>query len=79
MGKVESHQTSPTKAQRDKLCDEVWELSHDVINDLVMKHDASRVVQTLVKYSSKERRDIIVNSLKGSFINWQLLLMGSIC
>ena len=32
-----------------------------------MKHDASRVVQTLVKYSSKERRDIIVNSLKGSF------------
>ena len=58
---------APTKAQRDKLCDEVWELSHDVINDLVMKHDASRVVQTLVKYSSKERRDIIVNSLKGSF------------
>ncbi|EMG50747.1 PUF6 Pumilioy domain family member 6 [Candida maltosa Xu316] len=58
---------TPPKAQRDKLCDEIWELSKDVINDLVLKHDASRVVQTLVKYSNKERRDIIVNSLKGTF------------
>lgn len=58
---------APTKAQRDKLCDEIWELSHDVINDLVLKHDASRVVQTLIKYSGKERRDKIVDALKGSF------------
>ena len=58
---------APTKQQRDKLCDEMWELSEDVINDLVLKHDASRVVQTLIKYSSKERRDKIVNALKGSF------------
>ncbi|RCK54761.1 Pumilio y domain family member 6 [Candida viswanathii] len=58
---------TPPKAKRDELCDEIWELAKDVINDLVLKHDASRVVQTLVKYSNKERRDIIVNSLKGSF------------
>ncbi|CAK9435784.1 uncharacterized protein LODBEIA_P04710 [Lodderomyces beijingensis] len=58
---------TPTKQQRDKLCDEIWALSENVINDLVLKHDASRVVQTLVKYSSKERRDKIVDSLKGSF------------
>ncbi|KAI5963266.1 puf6 [Candida pseudojiufengensis] len=58
---------TPSKQQRDKLCDEIWDLSHDVINDLVLKHDASRVVQTLIKYSSKDRRDKIVNSLKGSF------------
>ena len=65
--KVRVNQPAPTKAQRDKLCDEIWELSHDVINDLVLKHDASRVVQTLVKYSDKERRDKIVDALKGSF------------
>lgn len=58
---------TPPKAKRDELCDEIWDLAKDVINDLVLKHDASRVVQTLVKYSNKERRDIIVSSLKGTF------------
>ncbi|KAG2735393.1 hypothetical protein G9P44_001607 [Scheffersomyces stipitis] len=58
---------TPPKEVRDKLCNEIWELSKDVILDLVMKHDASRVVQTLVKYSSKERRDAVVNALKGNY------------
>lgn len=58
---------TPPKQVRDKLSNEIWELSKDVILDLVLKHDASRVVQTLVKYSSKERRDIIVKSLKGNY------------
>ncbi|SCU79071.1 LANO_0A04962g1_1 [Lachancea nothofagi CBS 11611] len=55
------------KPVREKLANEVWELSKDCISDLVMKHDASRVVQTLVKYSSKERRDQVVNALKGKY------------
>lgn len=58
---------TPPKQVRDKLCDEIWNLSKDVILDLVMKHDASRVVQTLVKYSSKERRESVVQQLKGSY------------
>lgn len=58
---------APTKQIRDKLCDEIWELSQDVLLDLVMKHDASRVVQTLIKYSSKPRRDQIVLALKGNY------------
>lgn len=58
---------TPPKEVRDKLSNEIWELSKDVLLDLVMKHDASRVVQTLVKYSSKERRDVIVQSLKGNY------------
>lgn len=57
----------PPKQVREKLTNEIWELSNGVILDLVMKHDASRVVQTLVKYASKERREIIVKSLKGNF------------
>ena len=55
------------KKTRDKLCDEIWELSKDHIANLILKHDASRVVQTLVKYSSKERRHKIVIALKGKF------------
>ncbi|ODV78054.1 ARM repeat-containing protein [Suhomyces tanzawaensis NRRL Y-17324] len=58
---------APPKAVRDKLCDEIWELSKDVVLDLVMKHDASRVVQTLIKYSSKTRREAITKALKGNF------------
>ncbi|KAG0683015.1 pumilio domain member 6 [Pichia californica] len=52
------------KEIRDKLSNETWELCEGVLGDLVLKHDASRVVQTLVKYSSKERRDEICRELK---------------
>lgn len=55
------------KEVRDKLTNEIWELSKDVILDLVLKHDASRVVQTLVKFSSKDKREIIVKELKGNY------------
>ncbi|KAK6458035.1 Puf family RNA-binding protein [Scheffersomyces xylosifermentans] len=58
---------TPPKEVRDKLCDEIWRLAQDIVLDLVMKHDASRIIQTLVKYSTKERRDVIVNSLKGHY------------
>ena len=52
------------KEVRDKLSNETWELCEGVLGDLVLKHDASRVVQTLVKYSSKERRDEICKELR---------------
>lgn len=65
--KLRVKKPTPPKEVRDKLCDEIWELSKDVVDDLVMKHDSSRVVQTLVKYSSAERRDAIVNALKGNY------------
>lgn len=65
--KLRVNKPAPPKQIREKLSNEIWNLAQDIIFDLVMKHDASRVVQTLVKYSSKERRDVIVNSLKGNF------------
>lgn len=52
------------KEIREKLSNETWELCEGVLGDLVLKHDASRVVQTLVKYSSKERRDEICKELR---------------
>lgn len=65
--KLRVKKPTPPKQVRDKLCDEIWELSKDVIDDLVMKHDSSRVVQTLVKYASAERRDAIIKDLKGNY------------
>lgn len=52
------------KEVRDKLVKEIWELCQGVLGDLVMKHDASRVVQTLVKYADRETRDAICRELK---------------
>lgn len=52
------------KQVREKLSNEIWELSKDRIADLVLKHDASRIVQTLIKYSTKERREQITLALK---------------
>ncbi|GEQ72249.1 hypothetical protein JCM33374_g5936 [Metschnikowia sp. JCM 33374] len=57
----------PPKEIKEKLCNEIWELSKDIVHDLVLKHDASRVVQTLIKHTTKERRDMIVQALKGNF------------
>lgn len=65
--KLRVKKPTPPKQVRERLCDEIWELSKDVVYDLVLKHDASRVVQTLIKYTTKERRELIVKSLKGNF------------
>lgn len=65
--KLRVKKPTPPKEVREKLCNEIWELSKDVIDDLVMKHDSSRVVQTLVKYTDVEKRDAIVNALKGNY------------
>lgn len=58
-----------TPAARKKLCDEIWSLSKDHIKDLVLKHDASRVVQTLVKHAPKDVRNEIAVALKGSYFD----------
>lgn len=65
--KLRVNKPTPPKEVREKLCNQIWDLSKDVVLDLVMKHDASRVVQTLVKYSTKERRDKVVEALKGNY------------
>lgn len=65
--KLRVKSTPMPKAERQKLADQVWELAKDCISDLVLKHDASRVVQTLVKYSPRDRREQIVDALRGKF------------
>lgn len=52
------------KEVRDKLVLEIWSLCQGLLGDLVLKHDASRVVQTLIKYADRETRDAICLELK---------------
>ena len=53
---------------RAKLLDQAWDLSKDCVKDLVLKHDASRVVQTILKYADKEKRLAITKALKGTYV-----------
>lgn len=57
-----------TPEARKKLVDEIWNLSHDIIIELVFKHDSTRVIQTLLKYSDKAKRIAITKALKGSYV-----------
>ncbi|KAI6026552.1 armadillo-type protein [Pisolithus microcarpus] len=37
------------------------------VKDIVLKHDASRIIQTIVKYGGRKERDQIASELKGHF------------
>ena len=39
----------------------------DKVKEIVLKHDASRIVQSVVKYGGSKERDEIARELKGSY------------
>lgn len=53
---------------RKKLVQQAFDLCKDRFKDLVLRHDSSRVVQTIFKYSDQEKRTAITNALKGSYV-----------
>lgn len=55
------------KEERDKLVEELFAIASGRIKDFVLKHDAVRVVQTAIKYSTPERRKMIARELQGSY------------
>ncbi|CAN3354978.1 pumilio homology domain family member 6 [Diutina catenulata] len=65
--KLRCTKPTPSKKERDQLTNDIWSLAESCVLDLVLKHDASRVVQTLVKYGSQDKRDKVVQALKGHF------------
>ncbi|KAF3929199.1 hypothetical protein AA313_de0203198 [Arthrobotrys entomopaga] len=54
--------------ERKKLTDELFTIVTGRVKELVFKHDASRVIQTAVKYGSAERRQEIARELKGDYV-----------
>ncbi|GAP90483.1 putative PUF6 Member of the PUF protein family [Rosellinia necatrix] len=55
------------KEERDKLVEELFAITTGRMKDFVLKHDAVRVVQTAIKYSTPERRKMIAKELKGTY------------
>ncbi|KAF3257149.1 pumilio domain member 6 [Orbilia oligospora] len=54
--------------ERKQLTDELFTIITGRVKELVFKHDASRVIQTAVKYGSSERRQDIAKELKGEYV-----------
>lgn len=57
-----------TPEERKKLIEELQTLVRGRIKELVFKHDASRVVQTALKYGNKQVRAEIAEGLKGTYV-----------
>jgi pumilio family protein 6 len=57
-----------SKEERKRKIEEHQQMIRGNIKDLVFKHDASRVVQTALKYGSKSIREEIAQELKGTFV-----------
>lgn len=55
------------KEERDKLVEELFTITTGRMKDFVLKHDAVRVVQTAIKYSTPERRKMIAKELQGTY------------
>ncbi|KAI1154764.1 armadillo-type protein [Nemania diffusa] len=55
------------KEERDKLVEELFAITTGRMKDFVLKHDAVRVVQTAIKYSTQERRKMIAKELQGTY------------
>jgi pumilio family protein 6 len=55
--------------ERKKKIQEHQDMIRGNIKELVFKHDASRVVQTALKYGSKSIRQEVANELKGTYVS----------
>ncbi|KAH7031608.1 armadillo-type protein [Microdochium trichocladiopsis] len=55
------------KEERQKLVEELFTITTGRMKDFALKHDAVRVVQTAIKYSTPERRRMIATELKGTY------------
>ncbi|KAF8067011.1 armadillo-type protein [Lyophyllum atratum] len=58
--------TIPT-TERQKHVQELMGVIRGKVKDIVFKHDASRIVQTVVKYGGQKERDEIAEELKGKY------------
>ncbi|WBW75127.1 pumilio family RNA-binding protein Puf6 [Schizosaccharomyces osmophilus] len=54
--------------ERKTLVSELFDMIKSNVKQIVFKHDMSRVIQTCVKYGSKQQREIIASELSGSFV-----------
>ena len=53
--------------ERKKLVAELFDIITGRVKEFILKHDATRVVQTALKYGNLEQRKMIARELKGEF------------
>nr|CAG8433518.1 14698_t:CDS:2 [Entrophospora candida] len=54
--------------EKKKHLEKLFELIQGKIPEILFKHDTSRIIQTCLKYGSKEQRTIIAKELEGRFV-----------
>ncbi|KAJ3087344.1 hypothetical protein HK102_011301 [Quaeritorhiza haematococci] len=54
--------------RRAELMAKMLELIKSQVCDIIFKHDASRIIQTCLKYGNASQRDIIATELKGRYV-----------
>ncbi|KAF7324906.1 PUM-HD domain-containing protein [Mycena kentingensis (nom. inval.)] len=56
-------------AERQKHIHDLMNVIRGHVKDIVFKHDASRIIQTVVKHGKQKERDEIAAELKGSYMD----------
>ncbi|TDL19020.1 ARM repeat-containing protein [Rickenella mellea] len=64
-----ARQKNIAKEERQKHIRDLMDVVRGKVQDVVLKHDASRIVQTIVKHGSQTERDEIAGELKGHFLS----------
>lgn len=62
-----AHQKNISKAEREKYLHALMDVIRGNVKDIVLKHDASRIVQTVVRYGGEKERNEVAEELKGRY------------
>lgn len=62
-----ARQKNLSKADRTKNINALMDIIRGKVKDIVLKHDASRIVQTVVKYGGQKERNEVAVELKGKY------------
>ncbi|TFK69241.1 ARM repeat-containing protein [Pluteus cervinus] len=62
-----ARQKNVPSPQRQKHIGQLMDVLRGHVQDIIFKHDASRIVQTVVKYGKQKERDEIAAELKGKY------------
>ncbi|KIJ15752.1 hypothetical protein PAXINDRAFT_114116 [Paxillus involutus ATCC 200175] len=62
-----ARQKNIPSTERQKHVRDLMDIVKGKVKDIVLKHDASRIIQTIVKYGGQKERDQIAGELKGHY------------
>ncbi|CDO74224.1 hypothetical protein BN946_scf184721.g3 [Trametes cinnabarina] len=62
-----ARQKNVSKEERNKHIHELMDIIRGKVKDIVFKHDASRIAQTVVKWGGQKERNEIAEELKGKY------------